>query len=272
MLPHNLPAFNFIHFRSREDLPHLAIVLLLIIGIGVGVYMALQPQIFNKEASERSIVDLKFIPGQVFIDTGKEYEVKIAINPKGERVTAVQLNIAYSAGIISVLEVKNGGFLPIDLKINDDRQGNLNLIYGSTIENEANRPGIVSVIKFKALSPGPASFEVKPLSEVSVSSKEGNVLSVFPKLLIEPLGTASPGQEIQYPDNLLLEKAFFASSEPVVRDFKEILEPGPEMKPERVRPGFSGAFIKQLGTDIFISPILALNQVLEEKAGEIIGK
>lgn len=272
MLPHIPYPFEFIHIKSREDLPHLAIVILLILGIGVGVYLALSPQIFNKQAAGDSIVDLKFIPESIQVETGKEYEAKIAINPKGQRVSAVQLNIFYNADVVSVLEVKNGGFLPVELRINDDHQGNLNLIYGSTIESQAKEPGMLSVIKFKVLNPYSATLQVKPASEVSISSKEGNVLNIFPKLLIEPLGVLSPGEQVQYPDNLLLEKAFFASSGPAVRDFKEIMEPKPELKPGRVKPGFSGAFIKQLGIDIFISPIVALNQVIEEKAGEIIGK
>lgn len=272
MLPHNLPAFEFIHIKSLKDLPHLAIVVFLILGIGVGVYLALQPQIFNKQASESTLVDLKFIPESLQSDTGKEYEAKIAINPKGQRVSAVQLNISYNADVISVLEVKNGGFLPVELRVNDDHQGNLNLIYGSTIESQATEPGMLSAIKFKILSPNSGFFEVKTISEVSVYSKEGNVLSVFPKLIIEPLGASREGQEVQYPDNLLLEKAFFSSSEPAIRDFKEILKPDPKMEQERVKPGFSMAFLKQLGTDIFISPIAALNEVLEEKTGGLLGK
>jgi hypothetical protein len=160
----------------------------------------------------------------------------------------------------------------VQLRINDDHQGKLTLIYGSTIESQANKPGMLSVIKFKVLKEEFTSFDVSPTSEVSVSSVEGNVLTVFPKLVIEPSDIATPKEEVRYPDNLLLEKAFFASSEPVVRDFRESLEPKPVVKPGRVKPEISFAFIKQLAGDIFISPIVALNQVLEEKVGEILGK
>lgn len=255
-----------------KDLPHLVIVVLLLFGIGLGVYLSLQPQIFKKQAAGDSIVDLKFIPESIKVETGRDYEAKIAINPKGQRVTAIALYIAYNPDVISVVEINNGGFLPVDLKINDDHKGNLNLIYGSTLETQANEPGMISVIKFKVLNPNSSTLQVKPTSEVSISSKEGNVLNDFTKLLIEPLGALAPGEKVQYPGNLLLEKAFFASSEPAVRDFRESLEPKPELKPYRIKPEFSGAFIKQLGIDIFISPILALNQVIEEKVGEILGK
>lgn len=272
MLPHIPQVFEFIHIKSRKDLPHLGIVVLLLLGIGIGVYLALQPQIFNKQAAEASVVDLKFIPGRLQVEAGKDYEAKIAINPKGNRVNAVQLSISYDPEVVSILEVKNAGFLPVELKINDDLQGNLNLIYGSTIESNAKEPGMLSAIKFKILNPSSASFEVKPTSEISISSKEGNALSVFPKLSIEPVDFASPGEEAKYPDNLLLEKAFFASSGPAVRDVRESLEPKPGLKQTRVKPEFSMAFIKQLGVDIFISPIAALNQILEQKTGEILGK
>lgn len=270
MLPHIPYPFEFIHIKSRKDLPHLAVVVLLVFGVYLGVYLALQPQIFNKKAQEASVIDIKFIPGRILVETGRDYEAKIAVNPKGKRVNAAALNVTYNPEVISVLEISSGGFLPIDLKINDDHQGKLTLIYGSTIESQADKPGMLSVIKFKVLKKDFTSFDISPMSEVSVSSVEGNVLTVFPKLLIEPSGSTDLKEEVSYPDNLLLEKAFFASPEPVVRDFQESLEPKPILKPDRVKPEISFAFIKQLAGDIFISPIVALNQVIEVKLGEIL--
>ncbi|MBI2593321.1 hypothetical protein HYW44_01610 [Candidatus Daviesbacteria bacterium] len=272
MLPHIPYPFEFIHIKSLKDLPHLVIVVSLIFGIGIGVYLALQPQIFNKQAAGDSIVAVKFIPESIQVQAGRDYEAKIAVNPKGTRVNAAALNVTYNPEVISVLEITNGGFLPVQLRINNDHQGKLTLIYGSTIESHADKPGMLSVIKFKVLKEDAASFDVSATSEVSVYSKEGNVLTVFPKLVIEPSGIATPKEEIRYPDNLLLEKAFFASSEPVVRDFRESLDPKPVLKSGRVKPEISLAFIKQLAGDIFISPIVALNQVVEEKVGEIINR
>lgn len=272
MLPHVPQVFEFIHIRSWKDLPHLFIVLLLVFGIGLGVYLALQPQIFKKQAQEGSRIDLKFIPDNLKVEPGKDYETKLALNPKGSRVSAVKLNISYNPETVSVLEIRNGGFLPVELKISDDHQGKLTLIYGSTIESQADKPGMLSVIKFKVLNEDITAFEVVPGSEVSFSGEEGNVLSAFPKMVVEPSGIKTPEEDIRYPDNLLLEKAFFASSEPAVRDFRESLEPKAEFKEGRVNPGFSIAYIQQLGRDIFISPIAALNQVLEEKTGEILGQ
>lgn len=272
MLPHIPQKFEFIHIKSVKDLPHLLIVIFLILGIGLGVYLAMRPQIFINRAQESSLIDLKFIPEYLQVQTGKTYEAKIGINPKGERVTAAQLNIRYDPLAVRVEEVKNGGFLPIDLKIKDDFDGNLTLVYGATIETQAILPGMLTTIKFKVINPYTSSFEIKTDSEVSVSSKEGNVLDHFSKMIIEPMESTAPGEIKEYPDNLLLEKAFFASSEPAIRDFKEILEPKPEFKPGRVKPAFSEAFILQLGKDIFISPIVALNEVLQEKAADVLGK
>jgi len=69
-----------------------------------------------------------------------------------------------------------------------------------------------------------------------------------------------------------LEKAFYPEASPFVRDFKEASEPKPIFAPERVKPALSGAYVKQLGKDFLIEPIVALNQVIEEKAGEIINR
>lgn len=268
-MPH---FFDFIHVRSVRDLPHLGLVLLLTGGIVLGVYLAMQPQIFNKQAAEGSLVDLKFAPDVLKVQAGRIYEAKIAINPKSERVTALQLNIGYDPGIVTILETKNEGFLPITLKAEDDFQGNLNLTYGSTVENQATKPGMVATIKLKVNSAQASKLSIKGNSEVNVSSREGNALTVFSVLPLEvaAAGSTTGEEDIRYPDSLLLEKAFTPDSAPFVRDFKEAIEPKPELKPERVRPGFSEAYVLQLGRDIFVDPIVALNDVIEGKATEIL--
>lgn len=264
---------NIIHIKSRKDLSHLGLVVFLILGIVLGVSLALQPQIFNKKAAESAVVDLKFLPENIRVESGKTYEANIAIDPKEERVTAVKLHIKYDPEVVSILETSNAGFLPVTLKVEDSRSGDLTLVYASTIDSEATKPGMIASLKIKALNPFFSSLDIMSDSEVTISSKEGNVLTVFPKLSIEPVDQrGSPGGAPKYPENLLLEKAFFPSSSPFVRDFRESLEPKPEVKPERVKPELSIAFVKQLGSDIFISPIIALNQVLEEEIGGMFGK
>ncbi len=267
-MPH---FFDFIHIRDRKDLPHLALVSLLVFGIILGVYLAMQPQIFNKQASESGLVELAFVPESLEIQTGRVYELKVAINPKAERVTAIQLALEYDPAVITIIETKNEGFLPITLKTGDDFNGNLNLVYGSTIESQATQPGMVALIKFKASNNGPSRITMKGNTQVSVASKEGNALSSFPVLELQTGDGSQTGEEdVRYPDSLLLEKAFHPEAEPFIREFREGLEPKPEVKPGRVKPEFSGAYIGQLGRDIFIEPIVALNQVLQEQATEIL--
>lgn len=269
-MPH---FFEFIHLRDRQDLPHLALVVLLITGIMVGVYLSLQPQIFNKQAAEGSLVEVNFIPEILEIQAGQTYEAKIGVNPKTERVTAVQLSISYDPEVVKIVETKNEGFLPIELKTEDNHEGTLTLIYGGTVDTQAGLPGMLATLKFKALTGSLSAIAIKSNSQVSVSSKEGNVLTAFSKLYLTEGGAAAqtplPG-DIKYPDNLLLEKAFFPDSSPFVRDFKEAIEPRPEIKPERVKPQLSEKYILQLGRDIFIEPVVSLNEVLRDKVGGII--
>jgi hypothetical protein len=275
MVPQMPHVFELIHFRGKKDIPHLGFVLLLVSGIILGVYLSLQPQLFNKQAAQSGIVELQFIPDTLQVQSGKIYEAKIAINPKGERVTAVQLDLSYDPSALTILEVKNEGFLPVTLKSQDNFDGTFNLIYGSTIESQATKAGIVTNIKFKVVEAGqPSNLNLKSSSQVTVSSKEGNVLSEFPALSLEPAaaGSETGAEDVRYPDSLLLEKVFLPEASPFIRDFQEASEPKPELKPERVKPQFSGAYLKQLGTDIFIEPIVSLNEVIREKAAEIINK
>lgn len=271
MLPQIPHSFDFIHFRDRSDLPHLALVVLLILGIGVGSYLALQPQIFNKKAAEGGLVELAFAPEVVQIQAGKTYEAKVAINPKGQKVTAISLSVEYDPAVVTIIEAKNEEFLPVTLKISDDFVGRLNMIFGSTIDSQPTQPGMVALIKFKANSSGPSRMTMKGNTQVSVAAQETNALSEFPVLeLVSAAPGTDSGEEVRYPDNLLLEKAFHQDADPYVKQFQENLDPKPSMGPVRVEPELSGAYVKQLGRDIFIEPVVALNQVLQESATQIL--
>ena len=59
---------------------------------------------------------MKFEPEALNVQKGRVYEVKIAVNPKAQRVTAVQLDLGYDPAALTILEAKNEGFLPITLK------------------------------------------------------------------------------------------------------------------------------------------------------------
>lgn len=259
-------------FSDRKDFLRLIFVIFLSLSIIIGVYLALQRQVFNKQAAEGGIVDLKIVPDKLSVQVGGQYQFKIAIDAKAQRVTAASLWIRYDPKSIAIVKVKNEGFLPVDLKIEDDKLGNLLVALGSTVDVKAEGLGFLATITLKSLEQNSSKIEIEPVSEVSVSSREGNVLSVFPALEITPgfLGGQSSQQLDQYPNNLLLEKAFFADPSPFVQEFRNSLDPKPVIKPERIKPGFSEAYLRQLGKDIFIDPIIALNQVLEEKAGEVI--
>lgn len=271
MLPQVPHFFDFIHVKEKKDLPHLALVSLMVFGIIIGVYLSMQPQIFKKQAAEGSLVDLAFVPETIQIQTGKVYEARVAINPKVERVTAVQLALEYDPAVITIIETKNEGFLPVTLKTSDDFNGNLNLTYGSTIDTQTNEPGVVASIKFKANSGQPSRITMKRNTQVSIASKDGNALTSYPALELQTGTGGGTGEEdTRYPDSLLLEKVFHPEAEPFIRDFREALEPKPEVKPERVDPEFSATYAKQLGRDIFIEPVAALNQVLQETATGIL--
>jgi len=257
-----------------DDLFHITLVGILSFGIILGVYLAMQPQLFNKKASESSLVELAFEPESLNVQSGRVYEAKVTINPKAERVTAVQLSLEYNPTAITIVETKNEGFLPVTLKVQDDFNGRLNLVYGSTIESQPTKPGVVATIKFKVINYEASRITMKGNTQVSVSSKDGNALSMFPVLELQPSqGVSETGEEdLRYQNTLLEEKAVLQDAQPFVRDFQEALEPKPEVKPERISPQFSGAYLKQLGSDIFIAPVTALNQVIEEKAGELINR
>lgn len=274
MLPQMPHSFDFIHFRSWKDLPHLVLVFFLVGGIALGVYLAMRPQVFINRAAEDGTVELKFAPESLDIQAGKVYEVKIAINPKQSRVTGVKLEIGYDPAAVTLLEVVNDGFLPVTLKSQDRFDGNLDLIYGSTVETTANKPGMVATIKFKANQATGSEVIIKPGSQVTISSREGNVLNNYSVLSLSPAaaGIETGQADSRYPDSLLLEKAFRADSEPFVREVREALEPKPSTSPDRVDPGLNSQYAKQLGKDIFIDPIVALNDVLLEKAEELINK
>lgn len=256
----------------KKYLFKIPVLIFLIIGIIIAVILARNPQIFNKQASEGALVDLKILPEKLSVELGGNYDFKIAINPKAQRVTAASITLRYDPQAIAINKVKNEGFLPIDLKIYDDKLGILTMVFGTTIDVPADKPGMLATISFKALENLNSKIQIEPGSEVSVSSTSGNVLSVYPTIELTAQSSSQTPQDISYPNNLLLEKAFFANPSPFVQEVRDSLDPKIVIKPGRIKPAFSEAYIMQLGKDIFIEPIIALNQVIEQKAGEFINR
>ncbi len=269
-MPHIPHSFDFIHIKSVKDLPHLFIVLLLVSGIGIGVYLSLQPQLFSKQAAEGNIIDVSFLPEIIEAKVGESYDLKIGINPKGQRVTAAKLIVKYDPQVVSIAEVQNGGYLPVTLKVEDDFNGKLTLVYGSTIDSKSPPLGLLSLVKLRIQNPYNSEVGLDTDSEINIATQEDNVLNNYPKLTIEALNNQSE-EDAKYPNNLLQEKPFFASSQPTVDDFQKSMEERAGLKPGRIDPEFSEAYIKQLAGDA-VSPIVALNKVLQEKVGDVLGK
>jgi hypothetical protein len=270
MVPHMPHIFELIHFKDRKDLPHLGMVVMLIGGIILGVYLALQPQLFSKRAAEGSLIEIKFVDEAIEVEQNRIYEAKIGVNPKGEKVTAMQLDLGYDPTAVTILEIKNEGFLPVTLKTEDNFSGTHTLVYAGLIQNQTTQPGMVATVKFKYIGNSSSTLSIKPGSQVNIISKEGNVLNEFDSLSLQTIEKEAPGEPVEYPDNLLLEKAFFPDSQPYVDDVKESLEEKPKVGADRIEPEFSQKYILQLGRDIFIEPIVALNEVIEDKATDIL--
>lgn len=268
-MPH---IFELIHFKDRKDLPHLGMVVLLTAGIILGVYLALQPQLFSKRAAEGGLIEIKFVDEAIEVSQGRTYEAKIGVNPKGEKVTAMQLDLGYDPTALTILEIKNEGFLPVTLKTEDNFSGTHTLVYAGLIQNQTTQPGMVATVKFKYIGNSTSTLSIKPGSQVNIISKEGNVLNEFDSLSLQTIEQEqqTPGEPVDYPDNLLLEKAFFPDSQPYVDEVKESLEEKPRVGADRIEPEFSQKYILQLGRDIFIEPVVALNQVIEDKATDIL--
>lgn len=119
------------------------------------------------------------------------YQTNINIEPNGNKVTGIQLDLSYDPKVITVTDIKPGPFFPnptvLD-KIIDTATGKVTLTVGTSFGTDAiTTNGSVAILTFKKIGEGNVTVDVLPSTLVTDSRYSQSVLNTSVSADIETL-------------------------------------------------------------------------------------
>jgi hypothetical protein len=262
---------NFSSLKTHKDLSKILLVGFLALAVLVATTLALNPQIFKKQASEDQI-SLRLLPSEIRTVKNNSYNIQIGINSLDSKVTASEIHLVYDPKKILIEDLKIEDFLPVVLKVTNNHDGKIVLILGGQLNDLKKGVGILATLKFKVLSEDITDIKFKPDTKVVVEGSSENVLKEMSGTNLIPAGRgfnsqASPSVSGVFPNNLKDEGVVFQDPSPLIRDIVENVE----VEDTSIKPGFNFRYIKHLFTSLF-PPISSLNKDLEDTTTGVIKK
>ena len=169
-------------------------VLILLGGVGAGVYLVQQQQEFREKAQPATTLSL--VTNNPTPNVGDNFAVSISIDTGENQVVGTQFYISYDSSRVKVNEVSPGTFFtnPTIYQSTIDEQNGLitYILYLPLGSQAAQGQGTVAAIDFEALDAGSTTISFDSRTTVGAFQEETNVLVGTAPLTVNVLGTAVP--------------------------------------------------------------------------------
>ena len=154
------PMFKF-SLVNPKILGAMVVLVLLIGGIGTGVYLTQTPQQTTTQASLQAGVDLTFKPQGIETVAGNEFTVDIYADAHDNQITSTDLGITYDPEALTLKSITPGQFLPKILVPPDIKSGTAFISLGTDGNSGASGNGIIAGLVFEAnLTASKSSSEI----------------------------------------------------------------------------------------------------------------
>lgn len=154
------PQFKF-SFVNPKILAAMTILLLLIGGVGTGVYLIQKPQQTTTQAN-LTPVDLIFQPSQIRTERGTEFNADIYVNSNNNQITGTDLHIKYDPTVLTLKSIAPGQFLPKIIIPPVISEGSASISLGTDGNSGVAGNGVVATLLFEA-----KSESSEPASEIT---------------------------------------------------------------------------------------------------------
>lgn len=104
----NIFKFSFV---NPKVLGAMTVLLLMIGGVGTGVYLIQKPQQTTSQAS-LSPVNLNLQPGEIKTESGADFTVDVFANASDNKITGADLDIKYNPAVLTLKSITPKDFLP----------------------------------------------------------------------------------------------------------------------------------------------------------------
>lgn len=168
---------------NPKILAMMTVLLLMVGGIGTGVYLIQQPQQTTTQATSTP-VDLVFQPSEIQTEEGSEFNTNIYASSNNNQITGADLKIEYPISL-TLKTVTPGEFLPKVLIPPSISEGSASLSLGTEGTSGVTGNGVVATLTFKSNggSANEANIKLSPQSKI-------NVLNRTPGAVVDSFGSA----------------------------------------------------------------------------------
>lgn len=136
-------------FVSPKILGILTVILLMVVGVGAGVYLTQTPRQTQTQATlQNSDISLK--PSEIEVTGGSGFSIDVFGNANGNQITSAQLAIKYDPEFLELLSISPKQFLPKVLIAPNISSGSATVSLGPEGDSGISGSGILATLSFKA--------------------------------------------------------------------------------------------------------------------------
>jgi len=164
----------------------MLVVLVMLAGVGVGVYLIQQSTEYREKAAPATT--LSFNTQTSSPEVGQEFIVTAEISPAENQISAVELRISFTSGVLELLEVTSGNYFDSEGGFDpsfDSEQGELSYVLWADFDTNLSQGiGTLAVMRFKAKQAGSAMISyteetlVGAVEEGDTTQEEGRNMLV----------------------------------------------------------------------------------------------
>lgn len=179
------------------------LMLLLVSGIGVGVFLARNRTQLSSQAAAN--VGLGFNPAQIDTQLDQTFEATVTIDTSDQSVTGTELHISYDPQLFILESFEKGTFLPNSVGQSEIDNGSANITLIPNLSNlsPGKGKGDLAFLKFKVIrtSTTPAEISVdKTKTQISAEGQDNNALGTTTKMIVnfgtDATASPSPGSSL----------------------------------------------------------------------------
>ena len=158
----------------------MTVFLLLIGGVGTGVYLIQNPQQTTSQASLPS-VELNFQPPEVQTNISSEFNVDVFASAGENKINSIDLSFKYDSELLTLKSITPGQFLPRILMNPSIEPGTASISLGTDSNSGVTDSGIVASLVFEAkagsdqptqITLDPQGTKIKALNRASDGSSD----------------------------------------------------------------------------------------------------
>ena len=177
-------------FLNPKILGLLTVLLLIVGGVGTGVYLTQTP---NQKVTQATLAttDISFKPSQTQTEAGSNFNIDVFANANGNKITKVTLTIKYDPDVLDLKSILPRQFLPKVLIAPELASGSASVSLGTDGNSGISGSGIIATLGFQSKEQASGETQISfddSKTQINILGNPANSASNFEsaKITINP--------------------------------------------------------------------------------------